>query len=171
MEIMSYIASLFATVFGICAPFGKKMRTVLCFNFMTNVMTGISYILIGGYSGGGVAFLGGAQLFINYIFNEKKGKIPAAVVFLHMVAFIVISLCTFSAWYDILMLIASLLFVVSVAQTDSKYYRIIFFTNCATLVFYDLFAKAYGNLFMHIALFSATIVAILIRDTTKKKRY
>lgn len=34
IDILSYVASLIATVLGLIEPFGKKMKTILTFNFL-----------------------------------------------------------------------------------------------------------------------------------------
>ena len=44
-----------------------------------------------------------------------------------------------------------------------------YFFNNMLLIFYDFLAKAYGNLIMHIILFSATVIAILMRDLKREK--
>lgn len=168
MELLSYLASLLATVSGICGPFWKKIEIVLLFNLFTNVSAGISYLLIGGYSGAAMAFIGGGQLIINHLFKTKLGKIPTYLIFIHIASFFVMNILTFTAWYDILMLTSSTIFVLGIVQTNSKHYRTINFFNCLLMVFYDILAKAYGNLFMHIILFSASILAIWVKDSKKK---
>lgn len=167
METISYIASLIATVLGLCEPFWKKMKTILTFNFLGNLLVGISYFLVSGYSGAAICFVACVQVFINYIFDVKGKKIPVVLVIIHAVMFLLVNLFTFKEWYDILSLIAAMLFVLSVAQNDAKYYRIFYFSNSLVWIFYDFLAKAYGNLLTHIVLFLATSLAIFIRDRKK----
>lgn len=56
METLSYIASFIATVLSLLEPYNKKMKTVLVFSFIGNVLVGISYILVGGISGSAICF-------------------------------------------------------------------------------------------------------------------
>ena len=84
-------------------------------------------------------------------------------------AFLAVNLGGVAHWYDVIALLAALCFVVSVAQPDPKYYRLLFITNSSLWIIYDALAKAYGNLFTHIALFIATLIAILVRDVKTKK--
>lgn len=71
------------------------------------------------------------------------------LVIIHAVMFLLVNLFTFKEWYDIISLIAAMLFVLSVAQNDAKYYRIFYFSNSLVWIFYDFLAKAYGNLLIH----------------------
>ena len=65
-------------------------------------------------------------------------------------------------------LIASLLFVLSIAQNSPKYYRLLFFTNSIVWIGYDLLAKSWGNLFTHIVLVFAISISMFINDRKTK---
>jgi hypothetical protein len=168
-EIISYIISFVSTVLGLLEPFWKKMQTILIFNFTGNLLVGISYFLVSSYSGAAICAVACIQVFVNYIFDVKKKKIPLWLVAIYALAFLGVNLLSFKAWYDIFSLIAAMLFVISVAQENSKYYRIFYFLNSTVWIFYDFLAGAYGNLFTHIVLFAATLIAILVRDRKKAK--
>ncbi len=169
METLSYIASFIATVLSLLEPYNKKMKTVLVFSFIGNVLVGISYILVGGISGSAICFTAAVQLLINYSFTVRERKIPAAVITVHAAAFLAVNLITFKAWYDVFALIASMLFVLSVAQSNAKYYRAIYIPNCLVWIAYDFMAKAYGNLLTHIVLTIALAGAVFIRDGRRQK--
>ena len=169
METLSYIASFIATVLSLLEPYNKKMKTVLVFSFIGNVLVGISYILVGGISGSAICFTAAVQLLINYSFTVRERKIPAAVITVHAAAFLAVNLITFKAWYDVFALIASMLFVLSVAQSNAKYYRAIYIPNCPVWIAYDFMAKAYGNLLTHIVLTIALAGAVFIRDGRRQK--
>ena len=169
METLSYIASFIATVLSLLEPYNKKMKTVLVFSFIGNVLVGISYILVGGISGSVICFTAAVQLLINYSFTVRERKIPAAVITVHAAAFLAVNLITFKAWYDVFALIASMLFVLSVAQSNAKYYRAIYIPNCPVWIAYDFMAKAYGNLLTHIVLTIALAGAVFIRDGRRQK--
>lgn len=169
METLSYIASFIATVLSLLEPYNKKMKTVLVFSFIGNVLVGISYILVGGISGSVICFTAAVQLLINYSFTVRERKIPAAVITVHAAAFLAVNLITFKAWYDVFALIASMLFVLSVAQSNAKYYRAIYIPNCLVWIAYDFMAKAYGNLLTHIVLTIALAGAVFIRDGRRQK--
>lgn len=164
MSILSYIASFIATVLGLIEPFGKKMQTILTLNFLGNLLVGLSYLFITGYSGAAICFTACVQVLINYSFDARKKKLPVWLIIIHATIFFAVNVVTFAYWYDILALLAALLFVLSVAQSSAKYYRILYMTNSFLWIFYDLLAGAYGNLITHSVLFIAITIAIYIRD-------
>jgi len=168
-ELFSYVASGISTVLGLCEPFSKKMRTVLIFNFLGNFLVGLSYLLVHAFNGAAICLVACVEVVINYIFDSKNKKVPNRLIVVYAVAFLTVNLVGFAHWYDVIALLAALCFVVSVAQPDPKYYRLLFITNSSLWIIYDALAKAYGNLFTHIALFIATLIAILVRDVKTKK--
>lgn len=169
MELISGIISVLATIEGLVEPFFKKMKTVLLFNLLGNALVGINYLLSESYSGAiicGVAILG---LCINYLFTSREKKIPKWVIGIHAVLFLAANLITFAHIYDILALIASLLFVLSIAQESTKYYRLLYISNSLVWIAYDFFAKSYGNLATHSVLFVAILISIILRDIRTKR--
>ncbi len=168
-ETISYALSLLATVLGIIEPFNKNMRMVLAFSCVGNFAVAISYLLVGSISGAIICFIGGAITFINFFFAKRGKDVPLWLVIIYAVVFAGASLPSFAYWYDAVSLVAAIVFVLSVAQPDPKYYRIFFILNSGLWIAYDFFAKAYGNLFTHVTLFVAIFVSIIIRDGIKKK--
>ena len=168
MEIASYVASFISTILGLCEPFGKSMKTILMYYFFGNLLVGISYLLIFGYSGAAICFVACIQGVVNYIFYMKGKKIPAILVAVYAMAFVFINLLTFKVWYDSFSLIAAMLSVLSVAQSDPKYYRGLYVSNSLVWIVYDFLAGAFGNLATHIILFLTTFLAIIIRDKNRK---
>lgn len=168
MELLSYIASMISTVLGLFEPFSKKMKTVLTLNLLGNVFVGISYLVIARYSGAAICGIAAVQLLINYSFTARGKKVPMPWIIVHAIVFCAVNLITFSAWYDVLALAAAILFVISVAQTKTNSYRLIYISNSTLWIIYDSLAGAYGNLSTHIILFIATGLAIFWRDVKKK---
>lgn len=168
MATLSYISSLIATVLGLIEPFGKKMKTILTLNFLGNLLVGISYLFVSGYSGAAICFTACVQVLINYSFDAKQKKLSLWLVIIHAVIFLAVNVITFAHWYDIISLAAAMIFVLSVAQSSAKYYRVLYVTNSFLWIFYDFLAGAYGNLLTHIVLFIATSIAIYIRDRKAK---
>ncbi|MBE7033027.1 MAG: YgjV family protein [Ruminococcaceae bacterium] len=168
MATLSYISSFIATILGLIEPFGKKMKTILTLNFLGNLLVGISYLFGSDYSGAAICFTACVQVLINYSFDVKQKKLPLWLIIIHAVIFLTVNIITFAHWYDIIALAAAMLFVLSVAQSNAKYYRVLYVTNSFLWIFYDFLAGAYANLGTHIVLFIATSIAIYIRDKKAK---
>ncbi len=170
MQQISYIVSFISTVLGLCEPFGKKMKTILMFNFLGNLLVGISYLLVSSFSGTAICFVACVQVIINYLFNIQGKMLPKLLVAFHVVGFLGVNILTFRNWYDVLALAASLLFVLSVAQNNTKYYRFLFASNSMLWILYDLLSKSYGNLFTHVVLFAATLLAMVVHDFRRDRQ-
>ncbi len=168
MAAASYMLSLIATVLGLMEPFGKTMRTILLFNFAGNFLVGISYFLTKGYSGAAICAVACVQVVINYCFGIKQKKVPLWLILLYAAAFLFVNLLSFSVWYDVFSLAGAMLFVLSVAQSDARYYRVFYVSNSTAWMFYDVLSQSYGNLMTHVVLFAATSIAMLVRDGKKK---
>lgn len=169
MEQISYVFSFIATILGLCEPFGKKMKYILTLNFLGNLLVALSYVLVGSINGCAICSVACIQVMINYLYDKKGVKLPKWLVIVHLVSFITVNIATFVAWYDFFALIASIIFVLSVAQTSAKFYRLYYITNSLTWILYDLFSKSYGNLFTHSILSVSIFIAIFIRDFKQQK--
>lgn len=168
MVFLSYVTSFISMILGLCEPFRKSIKTVLLFNFLGNLLVGMSYLFISKTGGAIICFVACVQVLINYLFTSKSKKIPIWLIVLNAIVFITANLLTFSAWYDLIALTSALIFVLSVAQSKAQYYRVFFIINSFLWIFYDVLASAYGNLFTHTALFVATFIAIRSRDKKNK---
>ena len=173
MEFISYAASLMATVLGLCEPFNKKMKNVIIFSFLGNFLIAASYLIVSGVNGSGVSgalicLLACVQLAVNYVYTSKGKKVPLAAIIGHAVSFAVVNIVTFTFWYDIVTLIAALVFVMGMSQSNAKYYRLFFVLNSTLWIVYDILAGAYGNLFTHVVLFLAAVISVLVRNRKKK---
>lgn len=167
MKLLSYILSSCATVLGLCEPFGKKMRTVLIFNFLGNFLVALSYLAIRTYNGFFICCAACIQVLINYLFEKNNKKLPASLIAFYIISFTAINMLSFSHWYDLFALAASIIFVMSVAQTNTKFYRLYYVSNSMLWIIYDLCAGAYGNLSTHIILSLSIFTAIIVRDKKK----
>ncbi|MBE6884168.1 MAG: YgjV family protein [Ruminococcaceae bacterium] len=170
MEFISYAASLMATVLGLCEPFNKKMKNVIIFSFLGNFLISVSYVIVGGYSGALICFLACLQLIVNYCYTSKGKKVPLAAIIGHALSFTVVNIITLKAWYDVVTLIAALVFVLSMSRSNAKYYRMLFVLNSTLWIIYDILAGAYGNLFTHVVLFLAAVISVLVRNRKKKNK-
>jgi len=167
MATASYILSTIATVMGLVEPYNKKMKTILIFNFIGNLLVGLSYLFVSGYSGAAICGVACVQVFINYGFGTKQKKVPLWLLGIYAMAFLAVNLISFTHWYDILSLLAALMFVLYAAQSKPKYYRVFYMTNSLLWIGYDFIAGAYGNLATHTILFVSTTIAIIVRDRKK----
>ena len=170
MIAISYIASLIATILNFCEPFCKKMKQVLGLYFFANALTGFSYLIVGSISGGMGSFAGAFQIMVNYTFNAKNKKLPYWIIILHAVTLYSITLITLTHWYDLILILTSTAFVLSMAQKKVKIYRLLCVINIALYILYDCIAGAYGNCLMHSVQLCAVLTGVIVRYISSKKQ-
>ena len=175
MDILVAVVSVLSTVLALIEPFSKNMKTALLINSVVNALVGVNYLLedaVGGMSGAVICAVAIICLAINFTFTSKGKAIPTWVVILNAAIFVVANLVTFMMagfhLYDILALIACLLFVLQTAQKSTKFYRLIYICNSLIWIPYDIFSGSDGNLFTHSVLAVAILVSIIVRDVKKK---
>lgn len=86
------------------------------------------------------------------------------MILIHAASFLTVNIMVFTAWYDVLSVLAALLFVLSVAQSDPRYYRLLFISNSSLWIVYDLLSRSYANLFTHIVVFVGVLISIIIKN-------
>ena len=127
-------------------------------------MASVSYLLAGSFNGAAIGLTACLQGLINYCFTSRDKRVPRWLILIHWISFLTVNLLTFAYWYDVFALVAATMFVLCVAQQESKRYRLFAVANSVAWITYDVLAKAYGNLFTHVTLLIAASVAIAVRS-------
>ena len=140
----------------------------MCINYFVPYLVGAKDEL-SGISGAVTCGIAIVCLCINYAFTSRGKKIPKWVVAIHAVLFLAANLLTVAHWYDVFALGAALMFVLSIAQETTKFYRLLYFGNSLLWIIYDVLAGAWENLLTHSILFLALLISIMIRDVKKPK--
>ena len=171
MELLAFILSTLGTVCICTASFlkGKNMLVILPLVFSTNALLATSYILTGAYNGAVSCTIGAVQILINYFFFERKNKdIPLWLIGIYAAAFIAINLMVFSQLVDVLAILATMAFILSICQKTGKMYRLWTFFNSALWITYDFITHSYGPLSTHIILFISLLCGMFLHDRKKK---
>ena len=171
MELLALILSVIATI-CVCAPSflkGKNMLVILPLLFSTNALLATSYILTGAYNGAASCTLGAVQILINYFFFERKNKnIPLWLIGIYAVAFIAVNLMVFSQLGDVLAILATMAFILSICQKNGKMYRLWNSVNSVLWITYDFITHSYGPLSTHVILFVSLLCGMFLHDRKKK---
>jgi len=171
MELLAFILSTLATVCISIPSFlkGKNMKLILLLVCATNALMASSYILTGAYNGAVSSGIGAVQTIINYFFYERKSKpIPRWLIGIYAGAFLVVNLLVFSQLADILALVATMAFILSICQPNGKLYRTWTCVNASSWVIYDIATRSYGPVLTHSILFITTVAGMLLHDRKKK---
>ena len=146
---------------------GKNMKLILLFVVLANALVATSYLLTGEYNGAGSCFVGAAQGFVSYFFDRKNKKIPLWLVGIYALSFIAVNLLVFKTALDLIAMLASLCFVLSIIQKNGRNYRLA--TLICTLLWltYDLVNLTYGPMITHSIQLATVIFGIFIHDIRK----
>ena len=165
------ILSILGTVCICIPPFikGKNMKMILLFVFLANALVATSYLLTGAYNGAGSCFVGAAQSIISYFFDSKNKKIPLWLVGIYALSFIAVNMLVFANLRDLIAMLASLCFVLSIVQKNGRNYRIATLVCTLLWITYDLVMLSYGPVITHTIQLVTVISGIVIHDIQKRQ--
>ncbi len=174
MQNLSYFFSILGLISMISASLvkGEKMKTVLFLVFCGNVLVATSYLVGGsGINGAAACYLGGLQTLINYFFDSKRKPLPRWLVVCYALAIIVLNIYVAGgvSALGVLVIIASLTFIMCIGQTSGAKYRFWTIVNMVLWCTYDILSSSYSALLTHISLLTFTVVGMLIHDRKKSK--
>lgn len=172
MQFLSYVLSILGLVSMICASLtkGRNMKKILFFVFCGNVLVGTSYLIGGsGINGAAACYLGGLQSIINYFFQSKNLPLPKWLIASYAVAIVVLNIAVSGGVspLGVLVIVASLTFIMCIGQTNGRKYRFWTIVNMALWCLYDVLSASYSALVTHVAQISFTIAGTIIHDRKK----
>ena len=147
----------------------KNIRIMLILDIVCNLMGGLSYIFLDGFSGSAVYFVAMLQAGVYCIFRFKNIEPPKWLTYVCCVAFVACSLTTYQKPQDIIAAVAALTCALALVQAKPSMYRVLMFANGILWMFYDVSVGAYGMILSH-ALTSGSALICMIRLDFKKKK-
>ena len=176
MEIEFYIAqgiSIIVALLAVAMMQFKNVKIILLFQLAVNLLTALSYLLLGGLSGGGVCVIAIAQTAIMFFYNEMAKKPQWWLLAIFIVAYVACSAMNYQSLIDIFPAIAAICFAVSITMSTPFGARVWYVFNPIAWIVYDIAKLAYGNLLIHIVVCVSTVVALIRIDDIfhlKKKK-
>lgn len=172
MQTLAYILSTLGLISVISASLikGEKMKTILFLVFCGNVLVATSYLVGGsGINGAAACYLGALQTLINYFFESKNKPLPAWLIVCYALAIVVLNIWVAGgvSMLGILVIIASLTFIMCIGQKSGAKYRFWTIINITLWCAYDILSASYSALVTHIPLLTFTVVGMLIHDRKK----
>lgn len=170
MQILSYILSVLGLVSMVLASMikGQNMKKILFFVFCGNFLVATSYLIGGsGINGAAACYLGSVQSIINYFFDSKNKPLPAWLIALYAVAIIAVNIWVAGGItpLGILVIVASLTFILCIGQKNGAKYRFWTIVNMILWCTYDILSKSFGAIITHAVLLLFTVVGMLVNDT------
>ena len=169
MFIASQIFGFLVLVFAIVMVHFKKIGQILFFEFLVNVLTALSYILVGGISGGWICFTATFQTAVSWLYERMGKKLPVWITAGFIIIYIAISASSYSDYNDILSALCAVIFALTIVQEKPSKYRIMKALNMGLWIVYDYNTMAFSLIITHGIIMTSTIIAIVKEDV--KKRY
>ena len=145
----------------------KDMRKILIGQILANLLTASTYFLLGGFSGAGICLIAIVQTVTMFLYNLKNRPPHRAVSVLFILLYLACSAFYYKSPVDLFSAMAAICYAFSVVQTKSSLSRLWYLFNPLCWLIYDLFTRAYGNLILHVVVFSSTLIAIFRNDRKK----
>ena len=167
MGVEFYIAqgiSVITAIVAACMVQFKNLKMILLGQLTANLLTAISYILLGGLSGGGICLIAILQSVVIFFYTQKKKRPQWWVLALFIVAYVACSIVYYESFVDIFPAIAAVCFAVSITMDSPFRARVWYIFNPISWVVYDLATLAYGNLLIHAVVFVSTAIALIRID-------
>ena len=167
MGLEFYIAqviSIFTTIVAVAFLQCKNMKWILLGQLTANLLTGLTYFLLGGFSGAGICLLAILQSIVMFIFSQKKLSPPIWVIIIFVTLYLACSILYYQSIIDIFSALAAVLFCLSIVQTDAKKSRLWYVFNPICWLIYSVFCKAYLNCITYSIILISTLVAMVRVD-------
>lgn len=171
--ILSQCIGFIGTLISLYIVQLKKINHILIGEVAANLIIGLNYFLLGGFSGVGVNLVATVQTVISYVFSSKNKTFPTWCTVVFMMIYTVCFVLTYKSPVDIFSYICALLFALAIIQEKSSRYRIFMLANTLIWLIYDYHAMAYSTMLTHILLGTSTLVAIIrldIKDWRNKQK-
>lgn len=136
---------------------------------LANLFSAINFILLQSYSGAIICSFAIIQTFINKFFEKKEANVPKAVILLYIIISIILGAITFNNVIDILPIICSILYTITIIQDKEKNIRIISLVNILLLIIYDIVSQAYTAAIFDSLMTISTLVGMYRLDYKKNK--
>ena len=169
MEIFAQILGIVALVIAVCSMLLKEKPQIMLFITIYNILTLVSYLLLGQYLGCILVGIATLRSFTFFIFSLKKLRPNIVVYILFNILAITASIVFWVSWYDIFMLINLIINTYATWQTNVKIIKITAVVCTVFYVLYDIFVGAYVYIISELA-FGVVALYSLIKNRDKQAK-
>ena len=170
MFILAQILSFTAMLINMIAVQLKTKKQILLTIVVSNLLFIVSYILLGAYVGALTCGTVAIEIIINTILEDKGKTTPKLFIILYLVISVLLGIITFGSLIDLLPIVASILFILTLIQAKEKYVRLLILGNSLSWIIYDFFVSAYLAGVSDLFVIASTITAIIKYDTKEQSK-
>lgn len=161
------IVAIMAALLEIVAVQRAKRKNILLWFVLSDVVFAISYVLYGLKSAAVIVCVDTIITIVNYRLSLKDKKINKYLGTFFIIVAISTSLYTYKTMIDILPIICSVTYTLSVMQVKERNIRLLIFINLICWLTYDIYGKAYVTVITDAGSLASTIFGITRYDILK----
>lgn len=169
MNIPAQILGVLGILSNILGIQFKSKKNILIAFMLANVLFSVTFFLLKGYSGAIICIVAAVQTFIKHTYDKKEVRFPKYLVAIFMIVSLLCGFLTYRSLIDILPIICSILYTLSIIQNKERNLRLITLVNIIFWTIYDIKVGAYTAGINDVLLALSTIVAIFRYDIFHKK--
>lgn len=162
------IIALIAAGLEVIAVQRAKRKNILLWFILSDIVFAISYILFGLKSAAVIVCIDTFITAINYRLSLKGKKINKVLGVFFILLAISTSLYTYETIWDVLPIISSVTYTLSVMQVKEKHIRLLIFINLISWLSYDIKGQAYVTVITDTCSLVSTIAGIIRYDILRK---
>ena len=170
MFIIAQLFGILVILTNILAMQQKNKNQIIFLFILANLFSSINFILLNSYTGTTICFFAIIQTLINKIFEKKEQPVPKIVILLYIVISIILGLITFNSFVDILPIICSILYTITIIQDKEKNIRKITLINIILWIIYDVVCLAYTAALSDLLTAISTLIGMYRLDYKKAKK-
>ena len=149
--------------------FKKKFLTLICF-LITNLLMLTQYLLQGRVLEIAIVAVAIIKTVVFMIYTKKQIKPSVTVIIIFEVAMLVCGIITWSDWFSVLFLIASMLNTYASWQDNMLVMRILYIVSAALMITNYICTGLYANIFAKAGTIVSALCGIIIYDILKRKK-
>lgn len=161
------IVAIIAAGLEVIAVQRAKRKNILLWFILSDLVFALSYVLYGLKSAAVIVCVDTVITIVNYRLSLKDKKIGKILGSIFIIIAISTSLYTCEKTIDVLPIISSVTYTLSVMQTKEKNIRCLIFVNLVSWLTYDIYGKAYVTSITDTCSLVSTIVGIIRYDLLK----
>jgi uncharacterized membrane protein YqjE len=164
MFIAAQIAGLIGSGINIFSIQLKEKKNLLFCFALVNLMFAINFFLLSEYAGTVICLIAFAQTIVSYIFHINNKEFPRVLIPVFIVISLLCGAISYKSYIDILPVICSVLYIISILQKREKYIRITVLLNILLWIIYDAYVMAYTAMISDVFFTISTLIAIARYD-------
>lgn len=169
MFIIAQFFGILVIIANVLSMQMKNKKQIIFMFILANLFSAINFILLQSYSGAIICSFAIIQTFINKFFEKKENNVPKAIILLYIIISIILGTITFNSFIDILPIICSILYTITIIQDQEKNIRIISLINILLWIIYDIVSQAYTAAISDSLMTISTLVGMYRLDYKKDK--